>query len=141
MRHGGRRHLVSIESEMLLIRDPLRVATDLGSPIGDGLLPQPALKLRFQLTGDTSCWLYRSSYHSVPHDIRRQQNHLLETGMKRGYLTYEELNDALPDDLVASKDIDDLMMMFVELDIMVIDEANREEIEKVRRIREIIARK
>jgi RNA polymerase primary sigma factor len=61
--------------------------------------------------------------------------------MKRGYLTYEELNDALPDDLVASKDIDDLMMMFVELDIMVIDEANREEIEKVRRIREMMAGK
>jgi hypothetical protein len=62
---------ISIESVILTIRDPLRVATDLGSPIGDGLLPQPALKVRFKLTGNTSCWLYRSSYHSIPHDIRK----------------------------------------------------------------------
>jgi hypothetical protein len=61
-----------IESEILLIRDPLRVATDLGSPIGNGLLPQPALKVRFKLTGDISCWLYRTSCHSVPDDSRKQ---------------------------------------------------------------------
>jgi len=46
-----------IESEILRITDSLEVATDLGSPIGGGLLPQPTLKVGSKLTGDTSCWL------------------------------------------------------------------------------------
>ncbi len=55
---------------------------------------------------------------------------LIDIGKDKGYITYEELNDDLPDDVVSSEYIDDLMMMFEELDIMVIDEASKEEIEK-----------
>ncbi|MBW2030158.1 MAG: RNA polymerase sigma factor RpoD [Deltaproteobacteria bacterium] len=60
---------------------------------------------------------------------------LIDIGKDKGYITYEELNDDLPDDVVSSDYIDDLMMMFEELDIMVIDEASREEIEKSRRLK------
>jgi len=55
---------------------------------------------------------------------------LIDIGKDKGYITYEELNDDLPDDVVSSEYIDDLMMMFEELDIMVIDAASKEEIEK-----------
>jgi RNA polymerase primary sigma factor len=55
---------------------------------------------------------------------------LIDIGKDKGYITYEELNDDLPDDVVSSDYIDDLMMMFEELDIMVIDEASKEDIEK-----------
>ena len=55
---------------------------------------------------------------------------LIDIGKNKGYITYEELNDDLPDDVVSSEYIDDLMMMFEELDIMVIDEASKEAIEK-----------
>ena len=48
---------------------------------------------------------------------------LIGIGKDKGYITYEELNDDLPDDVISSDYIDDLMMMFEELDIMVIDEA------------------
>ena len=60
---------------------------------------------------------------------------LIDIGKDKGYITYEELNDDLPDDVVSSEYIDDLMMMFEELDIMVIDEASRAEIEKSRKIK------
>jgi RNA polymerase primary sigma factor len=60
---------------------------------------------------------------------------LIDIGKDKGYITYEELNDELPDDVVSSETIDDLMMMFEELDVMVIDEASKEAIEKSRRIK------
>ena len=60
---------------------------------------------------------------------------LIDTGKDKGYITYEELNDDLPEDVVSSEYIDDLMMMFEELDIMVIDEASKEEIEKSKRLK------
>ncbi|MDY6953941.1 MAG: RNA polymerase sigma factor RpoD, partial [Thermodesulfobacteriota bacterium] len=38
-----------------------------------------------------------------------------------GYLTYEQLNDALPDGEVSADQIDEMMMVFDELDIEIID--------------------
>jgi len=56
---------------------------------------------------------------------------LMDIGKDKGYITYKELNGDLSDDIVFSeKRIDDLMTMFEELDIMVIDEAAKEEVEK-----------
>ena len=60
---------------------------------------------------------------------------LIDIGKDKGYITYEELNDDLPDDVVSSEYIDDLMMMFEELDIMVIDEASRKAIEESKKLK------
>ncbi len=61
---------------------------------------------------------------------------LIDIGKDKGYITYEELNDDLPQEIASSEEeIDDLMMMFEELDIMVIDEASKEQIEKSRRMK------
>ncbi len=60
---------------------------------------------------------------------------LIDVGKDKGYITYEELNDDLPDDVVSSEYIDDLMMMFEELDIMVIDESSRKEIEESKKLK------
>ncbi len=46
---------------------------------------------------------------------------LINRGKKQGYLTYEELNDALPDGEVSPDQIDEMMMVFDELDIEIID--------------------
>jgi RNA polymerase primary sigma factor len=59
---------------------------------------------------------------------------LIDIGKDKGYITYEELNDDLPDDVISSEHIDDVMMMFEDLDIMVIDEASRKEIEHSKKI-------
>lgn len=46
---------------------------------------------------------------------------LISLGKEKGYLTYAELNNALPVDILSSEQIDSIMMMFGEMDIEVID--------------------
>ena len=60
---------------------------------------------------------------------------LIALGKDKGYITYEELNNDLPENIISSEHIDDVMMMFEELDIMVIDETAKENIEKSRKIK------
>ncbi len=56
---------------------------------------------------------------------------LIGIGKDKGYVTFEELNDDLSEELVSSEENNgDLMMMFEDLDIMVIDEAAKKELEK-----------
>ena len=50
-------------------------------------------------------------------DLRR----LISIGKEKGYLTYDEVNSVLPDELVSSEKIDDMMMIFDEMDIEVVD--------------------
>ena len=52
---------------------------------------------------------------------RKAVEGLIEKGKERGHLTYEELNEALPDDVVLSDHIDDILMMFNEMDIEIVD--------------------
>jgi RNA polymerase primary sigma factor len=47
---------------------------------------------------------------------------LLDLGMSRGYLTYEELNEKLPDEVVSPDKLDSLLMMIDEMGIKLIDE-------------------
>jgi len=66
---------------------------------------------------------------------------LIHNGKNKGYITFEELNDDLSDDLVSSEEhIDELMIMFQELDIMVIDEAAKKKIEKAAEAKKKAAR-
>ena len=53
-------------------------------------------------------------------DIKEVQQ-LINLGKEKGYLTYEEVNDALPDDLVSPEELDDVLSMFDEMDIEVVD--------------------
>jgi RNA polymerase primary sigma factor len=46
---------------------------------------------------------------------------LIDLGKEKGFLTYEEVNDILPADMVSSEQIDDVMTMFGEMDIEVVD--------------------
>jgi RNA polymerase primary sigma factor len=48
---------------------------------------------------------------------------LISTGKQKGFLTYDEVNDALPSDLVSLDQLDDIMMMFGAMDIEVVDSA------------------
>jgi RNA polymerase primary sigma factor len=44
-------------------------------------------------------------------------------GKQKGFLTYDEVNDALPSDIVSLDQLDDIMMMFGSMDIEVVDSA------------------
>jgi RNA polymerase primary sigma factor len=55
---------------------------------------------------------------------RSEVKALMERGREKGFLTYDEVNDALPSD-IGSDQIDDVMSMFGEHDIEVVDGAEK----------------
>ncbi|HEX5038431.1 MAG TPA: RNA polymerase sigma factor RpoD [bacterium] len=52
-------------------------------------------------------------------DLKEIQQ-LISIGKERGFLTYEEVNDALPDDLTSPEQLDDVLSMFDQMDIEVV---------------------
>jgi RNA polymerase primary sigma factor len=57
---------------------------------------------------------------------------LIDMGKEKGFLTYDEVNDLLPPDIVSSEQIDDVMSMFGEMDIEIVDSAQKVKIPKVK---------
>ncbi len=54
-------------------------------------------------------------------DATDHVNQLIEMGKEKGFLTYEEVNSILPSEIVSTEQIDNLMIMFVEMGIEIID--------------------
>ena len=54
-------------------------------------------------------------------DTTDHANQLIEMGKEKGFLTYEEVNSILPSEIVSPEQIDNLMIMFVEMGIEIID--------------------
>ncbi len=50
---------------------------------------------------------------------------LIETGKEKGFLTYDEVNEALPEDMIGASQLEDVMTMFGELDIEIIDSGSK----------------
>jgi len=50
---------------------------------------------------------------------------LIDMGKRRGYVTYEEVSGSLPTHLISTENFDDVMIMFSELDIEVVNHARR----------------
>jgi RNA polymerase primary sigma factor len=51
------------------------------------------------------------------HEKRTEVNQLISQSKEKGYITYNEVNDVLPPDVVSPEQLDDLMLLFGELDI------------------------
>jgi len=49
---------------------------------------------------------------------------IIEKGKKKGFLTYEELNDDLPDEVISPNQLDSLLMTLDEMGVQLLDEAN-----------------
>jgi len=56
---------------------------------------------------------------------------LISRGKEKGYLTYEELNSTLPADLVSSEQLSNLMTIFGEMDIEIVDAAEGDRAQKM----------
>src|SRR3989304_6915987 len=56
---------------------------------------------------------------------KKEVKKLIDLGKEKGYLTYDEVNDMLPADIVSPDQIDDVMSIFGEMDIEVIDSNQR----------------
>lgn len=50
---------------------------------------------------------------------------LIEQGKKSGALSYDEINKALPDEMLSAERIDNTLMMFEDLGIDIVDETNK----------------
>jgi RNA polymerase primary sigma factor len=68
-----------------------------------------------------------------PEEVQRRINVLMEMGIDRGYLTYEELNSKLPDEVVSPDRLEGLLMTIDEMGVALIDDHD------VRRFEEAIA--
>ncbi|MDP3936946.1 MAG: RNA polymerase sigma factor RpoD [Deltaproteobacteria bacterium] len=68
---------------------------------------------------------------SKKRDIREVKE-LIDLGKEKGYLTYEDVNNALPSEVVSPDQMDDLMMMFGEMDIEIVDAAQKVRIRRER---------
>src|SRR6266516_3494252 len=55
-------------------------------------------------------------------EVDLRVNALIDLGKSRGFLTYEELNEKLPDQVVSPDKLDSLLMMIDEMGIRLIDE-------------------
>jgi RNA polymerase primary sigma factor len=56
---------------------------------------------------------------------------LISIGKEKGYLTYDELNNTLPAEMVSSEQIGNLMSMFGEMDIEIVDSADGDREQKL----------
>jgi RNA polymerase primary sigma factor len=61
-----------------------------------------------------------------------EMKQLIDLGKEKGFLTYDEVNDLLPSDIVSAEQIDDVMSMFGEMDIEVVDSVQKVKIPKVK---------
>ncbi len=52
-----------------------------------------------------------------------QVKQLIDIGKEKGFLTYDEVNDVLPPKTSSPEQIDELMNMFGEMDIEIVDAA------------------
>ena len=62
--------------------------------------------------------------HSKSRESKEVQQ-LIDLGKSKGFLTYEEVNDALPQDLVAPDQIDDVISALGDEDIQIVDAATQ----------------
>ncbi len=63
---------------------------------------------------------------------QKEIKELIVKGKKQGYLTYEEVNDALPNELMSSDQLDDVVGMFSDMDIEIIDSDSRIQVKDVK---------
>ena len=57
-------------------------------------------------------------------------NELIKIGRERGYLTYDEITQMLPDQALSSEQIDETLMIFDELEIEILTEEKRKVVPK-----------
>ncbi|MFA5038931.1 MAG: RNA polymerase sigma factor RpoD [Candidatus Omnitrophota bacterium] len=69
--------------------------------------------------------------------IKKSIDKLIALGKKKGYLTYDEVNDVLPEDIVSSDDIDEVFEMLNDEDIQIVDnELTEEKLEDISKTEE-----
>ncbi|MGD8256940.1 MAG: RNA polymerase sigma factor RpoD [Desulfobacterales bacterium] len=61
---------------------------------------------------------------------------LLAKGKKQGYLTYDEINALLPDDMLSPEQIDETLMLFDDNEIEVVDEKHYKKVVNLKKVKQ-----
>ena len=61
---------------------------------------------------------------------------LLTKGKNQGYLTYDEINALLPDDMLSPEQIDETLMLFDDNDIEVVDEKQHKKVVNLKKVKQ-----
>ncbi|MFO7708925.1 MAG: RNA polymerase sigma factor RpoD [Desulfobacterales bacterium] len=72
-----------------------------------------------------------------PKADKRAVQDLLAKGKKQGYLTYDEINEILPEDMLSPEQIDETLMLFDDNGIDVIDEKQSRPLQKSKSLPEV----
>ena len=59
---------------------------------------------------------------------------LFSKGKKQGYLTYDDINEVLPQDMLSVEQIDETLMLFYANDIEVVDEKHQKKVVKLKKV-------
>jgi hypothetical protein len=62
---------------------------------------------------------------------------LIHLGKEKGFLTYDEVNEYLPSDLIAGDQLEDVMSMFGDMDIEVIESSSKGAVSRSRPSRKL----
>ncbi len=63
---------------------------------------------------------------ALPKDLSEPEvQQLINMGKQRGYVTYEEMSKTLPTHLISSDRLDDVMIMFTDMDIEIVNQARK----------------
>src|SRR5437868_3933275 len=54
-------------------------------------------------------------------DKKKEFQKLITLGKEKGFLTYEEINDALPEEITESEDLDEIMALIEDNDIEIVE--------------------
>src|ERR1043165_7463289 len=65
-------------------------------------------------------------------DLTEKIKELLRLAQEQGYLTYNDINDALPDNIVSPEELDDIYIKLRNLDVAIVDQAEVDLIELFR---------
>ncbi|NNL75805.1 MAG: RNA polymerase sigma factor RpoD [Desulfobacterales bacterium] len=74
----------------------------------------------------------RTAKKTIPKAIKT----LLAKGKKQGYLTYDEINELLPKDMLSPEQIDETLMLFDANNIEVVDEKHKRKVVKLKKTKE-----
>jgi len=66
---------------------------------------------------------------------RKALMHLLKKGSEQGYLTYDQINQILPDDVMTPEQIEETLLLFQDHDIDVLDEKSARKSEQAKKLR------
>ncbi|ABF92816.1 MULTISPECIES: RNA polymerase sigma factor RpoD [Myxococcus] len=116
------------EKEELVARDVVAEATEKLKKKKKGVAPAMGDDVDPEEAAEEAAAAVQVDPDAVEDDIeedpvaeRKEVKDLLAAGREKGFLTYDEVNDALPADIVSSDQIDDVMSMFGDNDIEIVD--------------------